>query len=159
MEKSFTGSDKNFSVFVYNKNFIFRLRVEGTDFRKYRRITRSNIMAGENGKNALQYLLEEVDGTVKSMEEQKPDFADCPVGASFAEQQFKGTLLMLKMQRIYVRENLEKSSKKDNSNGNSNGRWGFFKVGSNGVQASGVVALTLVLLYLVLKVHSIPILP
>ena len=142
-------------------------------------------MAGENGKSALQYLLEEVDGTVTSMEGQRPNFQECPVGKDFAEQQFRGTLLMLKMQRIYVRDSLAKaeSESQPRSNGGSGsdggrgkGRgsregkeskeskeslWGFIKIGSdkNYVQASGVVALALVLVYLVLKVHGVPAIP
>ena len=139
-------------------------------------------MAGENGKSALQYLLEEVDGTVTSMEEQRPNFNECPVGKDFAEQQFRGTLLMLKMQRIYVRESLEKTktSQKTRNNARNNGgdggddsssadgetnraknSWGFIKIGSGTgyVQASGVAALALVLVYLILKVHNIPAIP
>ena len=137
-------------------------------------------MAGENGKSALQYLLEEVDGTVTSMEEQRPNFNECPVGKEFAEQQFRGTLLMLKMQRIYVRENLEKTEalqKTRNGNGSGNGnssfensdsevnrgsnRWGFIKIcsGTNYIQASGIAAFALVLVYLILKVHNVPALP
>lgn len=119
-------------------------------------------MASGNGKSALQYLLEEVDGTVKNMEEQRPDFTECPVGKEFAEQQFKGTLLMLKMQRIYVRESLQKSSNSSDGSSNGNGgrgRWGFFKIGPNYIQASGVAALALVLVYLILKVHNVPALP
>jgi type I restriction-modification system DNA methylase subunit len=111
-------------------------------------------MANENGKSALQYLLEEVNSTVENMEKQEPDFSNCPVGTSFAEQQFKGTLLMLKMQRINVRESIEKSKKNDGG-----GRWGFFKIGANHIQASGVVAVAIVLVYLILKVHNVPVLP
>ena len=127
--------------------------------------------ANGNGKSALQYLLEEVDGTVKAMEEEKPDFGNCPVGKDFAEQQFRGTLLMLKMQRIYVRESLKKSSHRDgshDSNGDSDsdngssaekGKWGFLKIGPNYIQASGVATVALVLVYLILKVHNVPVLP
>ena len=139
-------------------------------------------MANENGKSALQYLLEEVDGTVTSMEEQRPNFNECPVGKDFAEQQFRGTLLMLKMQRIYVRDSLSKTESEtkavtrrsrrndddeggrsvsgEGSGGRGN-RWGFIKIGSgaNYIQASGVAAFALVLVYLILKVNHISIIP